>query len=151
MPTDQMRVVLVAEAERAVSEMQRYIDHAQRSTRSLQRFAETATRTGRQLTTFVTAPIVALGTGMVKMASDAAETRNMFNVVFKDMADDVAAWAEEYAQATNRSSFENIRFLASVQDTLVPMGLMRDEAAGLSKEIVTLATDISSFKNVRRE
>ena len=37
--------------------------------------------------------------------------------------------------------------MAGLQDTFVPLGIARDEAAELSKSLVTLAVDVASFNN----
>lgn len=81
-------------------------------------------------------------------ASDANETVNKFNVVFGEVANQTRKWADEYAQDIGRSKYATLGWLNSFQDVLVPMGLARDEAAGLSKEMVTLAADLGSFNNV---
>jgi hypothetical protein len=81
-------------------------------------------------------------------AGDAQETVNKFNVVFGEVADSTRKWADEYSQDIGRSKYATLDWLNSFQDVLVPMGLARDEAAGLSKDMVTLAADLGSFNNV---
>ncbi|MCF8002125.1 MAG: hypothetical protein K9K76_09735 [Halanaerobiales bacterium] len=83
-----------------------------------------------------------------KMAGDAQETVNKFNVVFGEVSLQTRQWAEEYSDAIGRSEYATMSWLNSFQDVLVPMGLARDEAAALSKEMVTLAADLGSFNNV---
>lgn len=116
--------------------------------KSLVTFGKSASRIGRSLTTFVTLPILGIGAAFVKTAADAEEVNSKFNTVFKSQAESVRKWAEEYSAGTGRSTIENIKFLASVQDLFVPLGVARDEAAELSKSVVTLATDMSSFNNL---
>jgi len=89
-----------------------------------------------------------VGTKLVRMAADARETLSKFQVVFKDQSAATLKWADDFANATNRSKFALRGFLASAQDLFVPMGFARKEAAELSKQAVTLATDLSSFSNV---
>lgn len=81
-------------------------------------------------------------------AADANETVNKFNVVFGEVANQTRKWADEYAQDIGRSEYATLGWLNSFQDVLVPMGLARDQAAGLSKEMVTLAANLGSFNNV---
>ncbi len=116
--------------------------------KSAKKIGDNLSKAGRKLTTFVTLPILGLGAAFVKAAADAEETNSKFNVVFRDQADAVRKWAKEFAGATGRSTIENIKFLASVQDLFVPLGVSRDKAADLSKSVVTLATDMSSFNNL---
>ena len=81
-------------------------------------------------------------------AADANETVNKFNVVFGEVADSTRKWADQYSNQIGRSKYATLDWLNSFQDVLVPMGLARDEAAGLSKEMVSLAADLGSFNNV---
>jgi len=83
----------------------------------------------------------------VKQASDAEEMMSKFRVVFRDQAPEVEKWAETLATAVNRSRFEIMGMAASLQDTFVPMGFAREEAARLSKDLTTLAIDVASFNN----
>jgi len=106
---------------------------------------------GKKMTAFVTLPILGLGAAFVKTASDAEETNSKFDAVFKDQAASVRKWAEEFSKATGRARIDNIAFLSTIQDTLVPLGVARDEAADLSQEVVKLATDLASFNNLPTE
>lgn len=84
-------------------------------------------------------------------ASDAGETESKFNAVFKENSDSVRAWAEAYSDSIGRNVNAQLGFLASVQDTLVPLGFMRDQAADVSEQVVTLANDLASFNNLPTE
>lgn len=103
---------------------------------------------GKKMTAFVTLPILGIGAAMVKTASDAEETESKFNTVFKNQAADVKAWAKTFSDSVGRSTTANMGFLATIQDTLVPLGFMRDRAADMSKSVVELATDLASFNNL---
>ena len=119
-----------------------------KSEKNLRKFGESAARVGKKLTTFVTLPILGIGAAFVKAAADAEETNSKFNTVFRNQADAVRDWAREFGDATGRSTIETVKFLASVQDLFVPLGLAREEATVLSKSVVTLATDMASFNNL---
>ena len=82
------------------------------------------------------------------MAGDANEQMAKAKVVFGDSFTKMNQWSDEFGNSVNRSRFELLKYAASVQDILVPMGLMRGEAAKLSKGIVELAVDVGSFSNV---
>jgi P2-related tail formation protein len=85
---------------------------------------------------------------LVREAANAEEVMSKFNAVFKESAESVRAWAEELAEATGRSKFEIQAFAAQLQDTFVPLGFARDQAAALSKQLTTLAIDLGSFNNM---
>ena len=122
-------------------------DSIRKSEKTLLAFGKSATKIGKQLTLFVTLPILGIGAAFAKVAADAEETNSKFDAVFKGQAEAVREWTKEYSQATGRSTIENIKFLASVQDLFVPLGVARDDAVDLSKSVVTLATDMASFNN----
>lgn len=85
---------------------------------------------------------------LANMAGDAEEQFNKASVVFGASTDAVLKFSQEVADATGRSKFSLIQMAASVQDILVPMGMLRHEAAELSQEIVKTAIDVASFNNV---
>ena len=91
--------------------------------------------------------ITGVGVLSLKAAADVEEMTNMFNVVFKDAAKEVEAWAKTTGDATGTSRFKLMEYAASLQDTFVPMGIARDKAADFSKEMVQLSVDLGSFKN----
>jgi len=115
---------------------------------SLKNFGTRMESFGRDMSMKVTLPIVGIGTSMVKAASDAEETRSKFNTVFRDLAGDTREWAETTATAVKRSSLDLESYLATLQDTFVPMGFARDEAAQLSQQMVQLGVDLGSFNNM---
>ena len=88
-----------------------------------------------------------VGISLLDAASDAEEARAKFDTVFGQLSSDVAAWADASAAAWGRSRFDLVEYLAAIQDTLVPLGLARQEAAQLSQTITQLAVDLASFNN----
>ncbi len=95
------------------------------------------------------AAIAAVGIGLLKLASDAEEMGDQFDDVFKEGAADARQWSTDLASAVGRSRLGIMGFMATVQDTLVPMGFLREEAAQLSRVIVKTGLDIASFKNLQ--
>ena len=104
-------------------------------------------RVGAGLSLAVTTPLLAIGTAAVKMAADTEESESKFEAVFKDMAKETRVWSEAMAKDVNRSAIDLRDFSSSVQDTFVPLGFARDEAAGLSRGLVELGVDLASFNN----
>lgn len=94
------------------------------------------------------AAALSFGQKAIKAASDAQETFSKFQVVFGANASEVDEWAKTTADALGRSQFAFRRYLSTLQDTFVPMGVARDEAAELSKAMTTLAVDVGSFNNL---
>jgi TP901 family phage tail tape measure protein len=104
--------------------------------------------TGKNLTIGVTLPLLAAGAGMVKLASDAEETGSKFDAVFGDLTDSTRDWTKQHADSVNRSRFDLEKYMGTLQDTFVPMGFAREEAAEYSKQITALGIDLASFNNL---
>ena len=83
----------------------------------------------------------------VKLASDAEETHSKFMTVFGESAKAVETWSNQYSKAVGRARVDTERYLASMQDILVPMGVAEDKAVELSKSLVVLGLDLASFNN----
>jgi hypothetical protein len=83
----------------------------------------------------------------VNFASAVEEMQAKSSVVFGQFAGDVRKDLAEFADQVGRSRFELEGMAASVQDTFVPMGFARGEAAALSVQLAKLATDVASFNN----
>jgi len=95
--------------------------------------------------------LLSFGKASITAASDVEEMQSKFNTVFKDLAGDVTKELQTFADAANRSIFDLQGFAATLQDTFVPLGFARDEAAKMSVQLVKLAEDLASFNNVDTE
>ncbi len=92
--------------------------------------------------------------GIIKLtgvASDLEETTAKFNTVFKNQIGLAEEWSRKLVESYGVSTEESKRFLGSIQDLLVPMGLQSDVAAKLSNEVVKLSVDLGSFNNMPTE
>lgn len=87
------------------------------------------------------------GKAMIDLAGDVAEMQSKSSVVFGQFRDQVVSELSEFGSAVGRSSFELEGMASSIQDTFVPMGFARGEAAKLSVELTKLAVDVASFNN----
>lgn len=83
----------------------------------------------------------------IKAASDVEEMQSKFAAVFQAAAGDAEKWADTHGKAVNRSKFALMGYLATFQDTFVPLGFARKEAAGFAKTLTELAVDLASFNN----
>ena len=97
---------------------------------------------------FSLAAIVAFGTTAVQAASRVEEMTSKFNAVFKNLSRSVEAQLDDFAKAANRSKTELMGFAATMQDTFVPLGFAREQAADMSVQVVKLAEDLASFNNL---
>ena len=67
-----------------------------KSTRSLQKFGSNMQRLGDDLTRNVSLPILAIGAGAVKMASDLEETDSKFRTVFSSLEEQAVNTAKAF-------------------------------------------------------
>lgn len=91
---------------------------------------------------------VAAGGFLVSLGSDAEEMQGKFDTVFKTTAPQVTQELDKFGDAVGRNRFELMGYAATLGDTLKPMGFTEEKAAGLSVQMVKLATDLGSFNNM---
>lgn len=120
---------------------------SKKSKKSFKEMGDSIAGAGKKMSLFVTGPLVAFGGFAIKAASDAEEMRSKFNVVFGEVADDATAWAQDFARSVGRATSDVQGWMATLQDTFVPLGFARKEAANMSKELSALTVDIASFNN----
>jgi hypothetical protein len=85
---------------------------------------------------------------LVEMGSDANETLNVLNEVFKHNSQAVQDWAAAYGREVGRSQYELRELAGTLGATLGPMlNNNADAAAEMSKKLAQLATDLGSFYN----
>lgn len=104
---------------------------------------------GKVAVVFSVAKVTQFTKECLAMASNVQEMQNKFDVVFKGMTDDVEEWADTFAKSIGRNKNSVKQYLADNQNLFVGMGMARDRAAELSKELVSGALDIASFNNIQ--
>lgn len=103
---------------------------------------------GRTLTTGVTLPLVAAGGAAIKYASDLEESQNKVDVSFGKSAAVVSDFAKTTNEMYGIAEGTALDMASLFGDMGTSMGLPQDEAALMSKTLVGLAGDLSSFKNI---
>ncbi len=142
------------ELERLGHEAQRAGGRASRARRLWAGFGREMEESRRRATALRLA-MTALATGVgvhvagsfLKAASDAEELRSQFQAVFRELTSQAREWAAEHARAVGRSSLDIEQYLATLQDTFVPLGFARDRAFEFSRTLTRLGVDLASFKN----
>lgn len=92
-----------------------------------------------------------LAAKLIGEASEAEEISSKFDAVFKDLSESTREWVNDQAKSLQRSRFDLEQYMASLQDTFVPMGFARAEAAELSKQLTLLGVDLASFNNAAED
>lgn len=87
------------------------------------------------------------GLALIKFTSGVEEMQAKSSVVFGQFVGQVRSDLEAFGDSVGRSTFELEGMASSIQDTFVPMGFARGEAAELSVQLTKLAVDVASFNN----
>jgi hypothetical protein len=116
--------------------------------RSLQASAAKFQAIGSSLTLGITAPLALIGGASFKMASDFEESLNKVRVAFGDSAADVESFAKTTLTSIGLAEGSALEMASLFGDMATSMGLTQPAAAQMSKSLVSLAGDLSSFKNI---
>lgn len=106
---------------------------------------------GKTLSTAVTLPLVGIGTAATKMAMDAVESENLFEVAMSGVADDARKWSEETSKALGLNAYNVRSNMATYNAMLTSMGLASDESFKMSEGLTQLSYDMASFYNLKPE
>lgn len=93
------------------------------------------------------AGIAAMGKALIKSASDAAETRGKFEVVFRAVRSESAAAAKDLQENFGLSRKSAQQLLSDTGDLLSGFGFTGAAALDLSTKVNKLAVDLASFTN----
>ena len=143
--------ILAAEnaTERAKKELQKLNDIKLDTIRKqIKQVSDSLTSIGTKLSIGVTAPIVAAGAASVKMASDMDEAINKVDVAFGDASRTVHNFSNTTLTTYGIAKSTALDMAALYGDMATSMGFSRQEAAEMSTQLVALAGDLASFKNV---
>jgi uncharacterized membrane-anchored protein YhcB (DUF1043 family) len=153
---------LVIKIQADIDKAQRDLDSVQRSIKDTGSEAEKAgdkvQRSGKKMeaafnaikvyAAAAAAALAAIGIKSIQIAGDAAEIENKFEAVFKNTSESARRWAEDFSDTVGRSTLETLQYLSTFQDTFVPLGFDRTEAALLSEQLTELSVDLASFNNM---
>ena len=103
---------------------------------------------GNVLTAGVTAPLIAAGGVAINMASDYEESLNKVDVAFGDASQQVRDFAQTTVDQFGIAEGTALDMAALYGDMATSMNIPREEAAQMSQELVGLAGDLASFKNI---
>lgn len=120
----------------------------QNSLREIDKFGQKMQKVGRGMTTYFTAPILAAGVAATKMASDYAESVNKVDVAFDSSSESVKKFGKTTLDSFGIAEGTALDMAATYGDMATGMGFATSEAAKMSTELVGLAGDLASFKNI---
>ena len=97
---------------------------------------------------FVSLAALGLGAASIKMASDFEESMNKVDVAFGQSSQIIKDFAKTSLEMFGISEGTALDMAALFGDMATSMGLPQQQAALMSKELVGLAGDLASFKNI---
>lgn len=121
---------------------------AKRAQKSFDKVGKGLSSIGRGLTVGLTLPLAAAGAGFIKLASDAEETQQKFDVVFAAVADSANEMADSLAESFGFAADESRELLGDTGDLLTGFEFSQQAALDLSVQVNTLAADLASFTNL---
>lgn len=113
--------------------------------------SEKLNNAGNKLTAGLTLPLMAAGTAAVSYASDTDEALNKVDVAFGDSADSIKRWSNTTLTSLGLAKGTALDMAALYGDMATAMGFSTENAAEMSKSLVSLAADMASFKNISIE
>lgn len=112
---------------------------------------ENLKKIGQNMALVITAPLMLIGRNMIKMAMDAVESENLFEVSMGNMADAARQWSIELSKALGLNQYELRRNVGTFNVMLRSMGLGEQAAFNMAKGLTQLAYDMASFYNLKPE
>ena len=92
--------------------------------------------------------LVNVGQEALLMANDVTESESLFQVSMGDMADSTREWSKELQSSLGISEYSARKSVGVLNTMFKSMGLGKDSAAEMSKNMVELANDMASFYNL---
>lgn len=86
--------------------------------------------------------------GAVDEASNLNEAVSLTSQTFGDSSAEILAFGETSAESIGLANSEALQFANNIGGLFVGLGSTREEAAGLSQDVLTLASDLASAKNL---
>lgn len=122
-------------------------DRIKQANQSFHELSAKTRKAGAVLTATVTTPILLMATSLKNAARDAVETRSKFNTVFRDVAKESQAAADQLAKDFGLSGTKARQLLGDTGDLLSGFGFTGKAALDMSKKVNELAVDLASFTN----
>lgn len=130
------------------ADLSEYSTKMQNSLRQIDKFGQSMQKLGRSFSTYLTLPVAAAGGAAIKMASDYEESINKVDVAFGGSNQIIKDFAKTSLESFGIAEGSALDMAATYGDMGTSLGLTQGKAAAMSKTLVGLAGDLSSFKNI---
>ena len=118
------------------------------SSARLKNFGAKLSGIGANLSARITLPLAIAGGTAIKFASDLEESLNKVDVAFKSSSQEVRDFAKTTLRSFGIAEGTALDMAAMFGDMSTSMGLTTSEASNMSTQLVALAGDLASFKNI---
>ena len=102
---------------------------------------------GSSLTKAVTLPIAGMVTGFALAAMELEATEAKYNTVFAGMTEVSDEFIRKFQELTPATTASARNMASGIQDLLVPMGFMRDEATKMTGDTMHLVGALANFNS----
>ncbi len=115
---------------------------------SLKKVGKSFQKVGSSMSRNFTLPLVVAGSAAIKLASDYEESLNKVKVAFGSTSIQVETFAKTTLESFGIAEGSALEMASLFGDMSTSMGLTEQEAAAMSTQLVGLAGDLASFKNI---
>ncbi|RJQ25442.1 MAG: hypothetical protein C4589_11265 [Peptococcaceae bacterium] len=113
--------------------------------KNLSSIGEGLKKAGQNLSLFLTVPLALVGRNMLKMASDAVESENLFEISMGNMADAARRWSDELSNALKQNRYEMRSNLGLFNSFIMNMGFGEKSAYDMARALTMLGYDLESL------
>lgn len=150
-PEVKISISALDKSQAAFASVSKSIDAVEKNTKSFTSRIEAMQPAFKKMAAAGTVAFAAISAGVYKTTQSAAIAEgswNKFNTVFGEGADDMRAFIDNIRKEMPTATHEIARMGADLQDLLVPMGLARDQAQGLTQGFLDVANKVAAFNDV---
>jgi hypothetical protein len=121
------------------------------ATNKFEAVGQKLTSVGSKLSMGVTAPLLAIGAASTKMAMEATESENLFEVSLGKSAEAVREWSNKISNELGLNEYAVRKNAATFNTMFESMGIGTEKAVKMSEGLTQLAYDMASFYNIKPE
>ncbi|MFA5252779.1 MAG: hypothetical protein WC454_09380 [Phycisphaerae bacterium] len=118
---------------------------------SFQKVGNQMASAGQSMTMGITVPLLAIGGATSKMAMDAIESENLFEVSMSGMAESARKWSEDLRANLGLNAYEVRKNVSTFNVMLDSMGMGEKASYDMAKGLTQLSYDMASFYNLKPE
>ena len=115
--------------------------------KSIDKFGKSVASAGKDLTKKLTLPLVGLGVGLAKSAMDLEATEAKYNTVFAGMTEASDNFIKEFQKLTPATTAQARNMASGIQDLLIPMGFLREEATDMTRQFMHVSGALANFNS----